>query len=70
MEKDDDKPTLDELREALRRPLSDALAAESPPLGIETLCEPKDVADDPVKLLITAESRKLAVVLVSSPTDC
>jgi hypothetical protein len=70
MATDDDKPMLDELHEELRRPLSDALAARHGPLEIEYLCEPKDVADDPVKLLVTdRESRRVAVVLVSSPVD-
>ncbi|MEE3332616.1 MAG: phosphotransferase [Myxococcota bacterium] len=67
---DDDRPTLDELHEQLRGPLSDSLPASSDTLQIEYLCQPKDVADDPAKLLVRdGESRKLSVVLVSAPAD-
>jgi hypothetical protein len=67
---DDDKPNLDELREKLREPLSAALEIEAGLCHVDYLCEPKDVADDPTKLLVRdPDSHKVAVVLVSSPVD-
>jgi hypothetical protein len=64
------RPELEVLRYELQGPLSTALAVGHGPYTIELLCEPKNVADDPAKLLVTDRgSRKLAVVLVASPVD-
>ncbi|MBW2420444.1 MAG: hypothetical protein JRH19_18020 [Deltaproteobacteria bacterium] len=65
---DEKKPSLEELRRELREPLSAALGSDQEPYSIELLCEPKDVADDPAKLLVTSRgSLELAVVLVAAP---
>ena len=63
---EDDALLCVQLRRELREPLSAALGRNQEPYGIELLCEPKDVADDPAKLLVTGRgSSKLAVVLVT-----
>lgn len=64
------KPNLEALRNGLRSALIDALGSEDRCHHIEYLCEPKDVLDDATKLVVSdAESREVAVVLVSSPVD-
>ena len=67
---DDERLSLEELRGELRGSLSNALGIESSQYRVEYLCEPKDVADDPAKLLVKdLRGRKLAVVLVASPVE-
>lgn len=67
---DDAMPSLEELREELRGPLPSALGISPGSYRIEFLCQPKDVADDPAKLLVTdRNSRELAVILIASPVD-
>jgi hypothetical protein len=66
----DEMPSLEEMREELRGPLPAALGISPESYRVEFLCEPKDVADDPAKLLVTdRDSRELAVVLLASPVD-
>lgn len=68
------RPGLEEMRRelsgAIETALRDETGLEPGALGIEYLCDPKEVADDPAKLLVQdATGRKRAVVLVSSPVD-
>jgi len=68
------RPGLEEMRAALRDTLGAALrdddGVDPGVLDIHYLCDPKEVADDPAKLLVAdARGRSRAVVLVSSPVD-
>ncbi|MBJ22502.1 MAG: hypothetical protein CL933_24085 [Deltaproteobacteria bacterium] len=70
MPNDHDRLGLDEWREALRDPLQEALGQGSSEIRVEYLIPRKDVADDPVKLLVSdARAGKRAVVLISSPVE-
>jgi hypothetical protein len=61
---------LDALRRELHGPLERALAGVCGEIRVDYLCEPKDVEDDPAKLLISDErGHPVAVVLVSSPVE-
>jgi len=66
----DERLDLEDLRREMRKPLSDALGADTGEYHVEYLCEPKDVADDPTKLLVEdVHGRKVAVVLISSRVE-
>jgi len=70
MATDDKRLGLDDLREEMRQPLSDALGVGPAEYQIGYLCEPKEVADDPTKLLVEdLHGHEMAVVLISSRVE-
>jgi hypothetical protein len=70
MATDNERLGLEDLREELREPLSEALGIGPDEYQVGYLCEPKDVADDPTKLLVEdLRGHEAAVVLIASRVE-